>query len=120
MRITLSHLQAVCDRINHAHGTPLTPYSKRDDGTLVANIGNFHLSGAYGGYALHQMANDGGGVRDLFGGHMPKRELAARMHAYLRGMDDGQAMASRSATVAPVAGPLAPSDPSRADIYPED
>jgi hypothetical protein len=46
------------------------------------------LSGAYGGVALHRMYNAGGGVSDVFGsGHMSKRELYGRMHAFIRGME---------------------------------
>lgn len=83
-RITNKDLQAVCDRINRMAGMPLEPYSKID-GKHVANIGCYHLSGAYGGVALHRMGNDGGGVSDVFGHHMPKRDLYDRMHAFIAG-----------------------------------
>lgn len=86
-RITDKRLQAVVDRINRTMGTPEAPYVKQDD-RYVAQIGNYHLSGAYGGKALHQMQTDGGGVRDVFGcGHVSKRDLYDRMHAFLQGVD---------------------------------
>jgi len=89
--ITKSDLQAVVDRINRVTGSPLEPYSRTGEvpnQTYKANIGNYHLSGAYGGHALHQMQNDGGGVRDIFGmGHVSKRELYNLMHSFLKGMD---------------------------------
>jgi len=85
-RITDKHLQAVVDRINATLGKPAAPWT-RDGDKFTANIGNYHLSGDYGGKALHQMATDGGGVHDIFGGHMPKRELYERMHAFLRGIE---------------------------------
>lgn len=87
-RITISHLQAVCDRINRATGSPLQPYVKGNDGTHHAQPGCYHLSRAYGGVSLHRMVTDGGGVSDVFGcGHVPARDLANRMHAFLAGID---------------------------------
>ena len=62
------------------------------DGQYRSNVGNYHLSGAYGGYALHRMDNESGGVRDVFGcGHQPKRELANRMHAFISGLEASKA-----------------------------
>jgi hypothetical protein len=91
-RITEKDLQAVCDRINRTCGTPLTPYEFQPakDGApskYVAQIGCYHLSHAYGGVALHRMYNEGGGVSDVFGGHVTKRDLYERMHAFLRGIN---------------------------------
>lgn len=87
-RITLAHLQAIVDRINRTMGTPSEPWTKGDDGKIHANIGNYHLSGAYGGYALHQMMSDVGGVHDVLScGHIAKRELADRMYAFIRGIE---------------------------------
>lgn len=87
-RITFIRLQAVCDRINRATGSPLQPYVKGDDGMYHAQLGCYHLSRAYGGVSLHRMVTDDGGVRDVFGcGHVPTRDLANRMHAFLAGLD---------------------------------
>ena len=45
---------------------------------------NTFVSGAYCGVSLHQTMNEGGGVRDVFScGHVTKRDLYNRMHAYL-------------------------------------
>jgi len=85
-RITDKDLQAVVNRINRMAGMPLEPYAKVGD-NYVAQIGCYHLSHAYGGVALHRMYNEGGGVSDIFGGHMPKRELYGKMHAFLAGLD---------------------------------
>lgn len=91
-RITDKHLEAVCKRINTVLGMPLEPYSKGDDGRYVANVGNFHISHAYGGVELYRMYNDGGGVSTpIGGGHVTKRELYNRMHAYLAGIEAGKA-----------------------------
>ena len=85
-RITKTQLEAVVSRINTVAGTPQKPYEKVGD-KWEPQAKCYHLSGAYGGYALHQMVNDGGGVRDIFGGHLPKRELYERMHAFIRGLE---------------------------------
>ncbi len=86
-RITEKDLQAVCDRLNITLNRPIQPWDKSGD-RYRANIGNFHISHAYGGVSLHEMMTDGGGVRDTFScGHMPKRELFNRMHAMLDGID---------------------------------
>lgn len=87
-RITLAHLQAIVDRINRTMGTPHESWVKDESGKYCAQIGNYHLSGAYGGYSLHQMMSDGGGVYDTLGcGHIAKRELAERMYAFIRGIE---------------------------------
>jgi hypothetical protein len=86
-RITENQLRALVLRINEATNSARTPY-KEVEGKLVGQIGNYHLSFAYGGVSLHRMANEHGGVRDVLGcGHMAKRELYEKMHAYLLGMD---------------------------------
>jgi len=83
-------------RINRATGSPLTPWATvlhtdNVTGNAIrarANIGNYHLSGAYGGVSLHRMSNEGGGVSDVFRcGHVPKRELAEKMWAFLAGYE---------------------------------
>ena len=82
-RTTRKQLEFLCERINSAKKTPAKSYESID-GSLVGQIGNFHLSGAYGGVSLHQTMTDGGGVRDVFScGHVTKRDLYNRMRAYL-------------------------------------
>lgn len=86
-RITREHLAAVIARINRATNSPSEPYVQGADGRHYAQPGCYHLSGAYGGVCLHQMSNEAGGVRDVFGcGHVPARDLANRMHAFLDGL----------------------------------
>lgn len=85
-RLTRKQLEQSVQTLNEITNSPLEAYSKVGD-KWVANIGNFHISGAYGGFSLHQMVNDGGGVRDVFYcGHVPARELFDRIHAYRRGI----------------------------------
>ena len=90
-RITLTQLEAIIARINRAAGTPAEPYALGADGKHHAQPGTYHLSRAYGGFCLHRMSNTGGGVLDVFGcGHVPARDLANRMFAYLAGFDDAR------------------------------
>ncbi len=82
-RVTEKQLQSVVDRLNHITGSPLEPYVGRE-----AQIGNYHLSHAYGGVCLHRMYNEGGGVTSpLSTGHISKRELLGLLHAYINGIE---------------------------------
>ena len=87
-RITDRHLQAVCDRINRMTKSPMEPWALDPaKGKHVAQIGNYHISHAYGGVSLHRMVNDSGGVSSPLGyGHIPKRELYERMRAFIAGI----------------------------------
>jgi hypothetical protein len=81
-------LEPIVARINRIFKMPATPYTKNAEGKFTANIGNFHLSQAYGGVCLHRMVNEGGGVSDVLqSGHVSKRELLNRMFAFLRGIE---------------------------------
>jgi hypothetical protein len=86
-RITVGMLQATVDRINRMTGSPDKPWLIGEDGKHHANIGNYHLDGAYSGYALHRMVNDGGGIEAITNGYRPRRELLDMMHAYIRGLE---------------------------------
>ena len=85
--ITKKFLQAQIERLNRETNSPSTPYVREGE-KFTAQIGNYHLSGAYGGYSLHRMETDGGGISDVFGsGHITKRDLSARISAMMRGID---------------------------------
>ena len=87
-RVTLTQLQVVIDRINRETDSPMQPYAPDTDGRQRAQVGNFHLSRAYGGFALHRIVNESGGVSSpLITGHIPARDLLGLMHAYLAGID---------------------------------
>ena len=89
-RTTIANLQAVVDRINRVTGSPSTPWRREGDRNR-ANIGNYHLSHAYGGVCLHRMANESGGVTTPLGlGHVTKREMYEQMHAFARGLEIGK------------------------------
>ena len=83
--ITLKMLESIVTRINTITNSPIEAYSKVND-KYTANIGNYHLNGAYGGYALHRMHNISGGVSDVFQcGHVSKREMLNRLNAFIAG-----------------------------------
>jgi hypothetical protein len=85
-RITTATLEAIIARINMLTNSPLRPYEDVA-GKYVPQAGCYHLSSAYGGVALKRMSPTGGAVDVLDRGHMPKRELAELMHAYIRGLN---------------------------------
>ena len=86
-RVTRKQLDAAVEMLNRMTDSPLEPYRKEGD-KWVANIDNFHISCAYGGFSLHRMCNEGGGVRDIFySGHVPARELFNLIHAMRRGIE---------------------------------
>ena len=85
-RITIKHLRALADTLNRMTNSPSEPWG-RVDGRNVANIGNYHISQAYGGFCVHRMANESGGVTTPISyGHIPARDLYNRIHAYMNGL----------------------------------
>ena len=86
-RITIKHLRGLCDYLNKITGNSPEPYTRTDNG-VKANIGTYTIYQAYGGYCLHQMVNEGGGVNaPLTYGCVPARELYGMMQAYIRGIE---------------------------------
>ena len=82
-RITDKQLDAIAERLNKLTNSPLTPWINGK-----AQIGNYHISHAYGGVCLHRMHNEGGGVSSpLSCGHVTKRELADLMYAFIAGIN---------------------------------
>lgn len=87
-RITEKMLQARIDYLNQITGNPATPYTRAPGERMKANIGNYHLSSAYGGVNLNQMHNDGGGVTCPLGSyHRPKGELMRELDAFIAGFE---------------------------------
>lgn len=89
-RITIKHLRAVCEVLNDITNSPTEPWTRKD-GRNIANIGNFHVSQAYGGFCIHRMCNSGGAVTTPISyGHGPARELFNLAHSYIRGIQEGK------------------------------
>ena len=90
-RITKKHLEAKISYLNKITGHTDGIYRLDDKDRIIGgNPGTYCLSGAYGGYALHKMASDGGtGVCDVFNvGHIPARQLADLISAYTLGLTE--------------------------------
>jgi hypothetical protein len=49
-------------------------------------VGRYYAQGAYGGWKLVQIVNEGGGERAITAGYTTRRELYALIHAYREGM----------------------------------
>lgn len=87
-RITQSFLESKIRTINGMTKSPVETY-RTVNGKAVANVGNYHLSCSYGGYCLHRMVNESGGCSDVLSiGHVPARELAGLLSAYMAGLYD--------------------------------
>ena len=67
-RITEKMLESRVNHLNKLTNSPETSYTKSESGQYVANIGNYHLSFAYGGVALERMECAGGSVSGPSGG----------------------------------------------------
>lgn len=90
MRITREDLDRMAQAINVALDCPQTTYTKKN-GKLVANVGNHFIRGAYGGWKLEKIDNEGGAVEDVLScGYVPKRQLYEQMQAYLHGIYEGK------------------------------
>ena len=89
-RATKLDLTRQLERINLALGQELEGWTRQEDGTLVCNVGTYVLDYAYGGVALDQLVNDGGGERTVLP-RGTKAELLAGMRAFLTGLAEGKA-----------------------------
>lgn len=87
-RITDKQLESVVERLNRITNSPLSTYVKDNSGKYIAQIGNYHLSHAYGGVTLHRMHSEGGGVTTPLGcGYTTKRDLYNQLHAFIKGIE---------------------------------
>ena len=65
-RISKAILEARVRSLNARTGNPADPYALNEEaGRYVAQVGCYYVGEAYGGYRLEQIANDGGGCRDI-------------------------------------------------------
>lgn len=88
--ITETMLQRKVDELNRLTNSPMEPYKFSEaDGRHVAQIGNWHISGAYGGFQLHRMVNESGGVTTspLNTGYVTRRQLYETVEAFIKGME---------------------------------
>jgi hypothetical protein len=102
MQATISAIQANLEYLNRITGSPATPYTRGADGKLTANVGNFHLYRAYGGYSIHRMANESGGITNPCGhGVFSKREVFDRLTNFIAGIEFQQRAEREAREAAP-------------------
>ena len=65
-------------------------YTMDENLKSTAMVGRYTLQGAYGGWQLQQVINEGGGVRAITQGYGTKREVYHLIHAYREGMAAGR------------------------------
>ena len=86
MRITAKDLERLVDQLNEITGNPTATYTKDASGEFHANIGNYHIDGAYGGVKLVQLSNESGGIIEISkNGFGTKRQLYDFLNAYISG-----------------------------------
>ena len=101
-RITIKDLEYQVNYLNKLTGNDPTPWETSSvDGKMKANIGNYHLSGAYGGQALHQMSTENGGIHDISKrGYMTKSALHEWIAAYIAGIESQELLHNEQSTTA--------------------
>ena len=92
-RITMGMLEREVAKLNSLTNSPSTPYSKRENGKgYEANVGNYHIAGAYGGWKVERMVNPGGGITHPTGldtGFVSKRKCYENLRAFISGIEHG-------------------------------
>jgi hypothetical protein len=90
-RYTMADLNGAVRGLNRIAGfseeeadAPL--YTMDESLKSTAMVGRYTLTGAYGGWQLQQVINEGGGVRAITQGYGTKREVYHLIHAYREGM----------------------------------
>lgn len=87
-RITIKTLRQDAEMLNRMTDSALEYSAVDSAGKRTSNVGHFHISQQYGGYALHRTMNDGGGINCIFNrGHMPARALHDLITAYRYGLE---------------------------------
>ena len=86
-RVTIAELENLVQVINRLTG--------HSDG--AENVGRYRLGGAYGGWRLERIVNDGGGIdTPLGGGYYSKKELAGKLRAFIHGLQTAQEQKGRA------------------------
>jgi hypothetical protein len=89
-RINRKQLESKASIINTLTKSPQASYAKIDD-KYLPNVGNYHIDGAYGGFALYRIMCENGSVENVFNtGHTSARELFNLMQAFIIGIQTAQ------------------------------
>ena len=106
-RITLNDIEAQLVYLNDITHSPERPYGRKEFGKWVgggrlgrsgglgrAQVGNYHLSQAYGGVCVHRVATEAGGITTpLSQSHISKRECYVELVAFIKGIEAGRTLA---------------------------
>ena len=68
MKYNLKDLERMINQLNRKRGHETVTYN---------TVGAIKLSGAYGGYSVHLIVTEGGGVKPLMHGYVTKNEVGA-------------------------------------------
>ena len=75
------------ERLNRMTNSPEKPYLQNAEGILVPQVGNWHVSQAYGGYCVCRIVTDSGGCSEpIWSGHVAAKEACTRLDAFLKGI----------------------------------
>lgn len=87
-RTTQKDLDCLVNHLNRITGNNPKAW-QTVNGRNLANIGTYVLNGAYGGWKLAQITNEGGGERNPISmGYVSKKECYYAIHAYISGIED--------------------------------
>ena len=90
MLISVQNLENRIRLLNEVTGSPVEPYTVTQPLELPKpNVGHYCLVEQYGGFALHQIANEQGAEHDIFYG-ATKLELFMQISAMLDGIRIGK------------------------------
>lgn len=92
-RVTIKQLEHKIDMLNEITGSPDKPYRWEDESCLLvlANVGHYHLCGAYGGYKVERMESENGSTSDILNtGFTTKRELLNAISHFIWGIRLGK------------------------------
>jgi hypothetical protein len=86
---TKTKLKALVDRLNELTGSPMQTYAPPNgQGTHVPQVGNWHISQAYGGYCVARIVTESGGCsQPIWEGHVPARLACLQTIAFLKGLE---------------------------------
>ena len=89
MKTTIKMLERRVSLLNDMTGAAQEPYQTERDANrhLIAKVGTYYISGAYGGHRLERMTR-GGGATDI-SPRLSKPALADWINAYINGIEIG-------------------------------
>lgn len=84
-RINMKDIEYQVDFLNKITKNPTESYTKDSKGKYRSNPGHYTTYCAYGAFGLHQIANENGGIHQIFS-LGTKRELFQQINAFIAGI----------------------------------